>query len=68
MMLLNTESVKDMFDDILNNSTLLNSFPTMTPVNMTTAELNKIVEVQLKNLPFDPHGIDAQLSFGKYYR
>jgi hypothetical protein len=68
MMLLNTESVTDMFDDILNISTLLNSFPTMTPVNMTTAELNKIVEMQLKNLPFDPHGIDAQLSFGKYYR
>jgi hypothetical protein len=61
-MLMKTDSVKNVFDDLFSNSTLFNSIPTMT-----STELYSMVETNLNQVPYDPYGIDAQMSFGKYH-
>jgi hypothetical protein len=66
MMLMKTETLQDILYDVFSNSTLLDSIPTMTNSKMTLDDINTVVEMQLNNLPYDPHGFDARLSLGKY--
>jgi hypothetical protein len=65
-MLMNTDSVRNMFDDLYSNSTLLNSNRKMTALNMTSIGLYSMVETNLNQVPYDPYGIDAQMSLGMY--
>jgi hypothetical protein len=65
-MLMNSDSVRNMFDDLFSNSTLFNSIPKMTALNMTSTGLYYMVETKMNQLPYDAYGIDAQMSLGKY--
>jgi hypothetical protein len=67
MLLLDSNIVQNipssLLSSLLDDTTATNT----NSNNMTMTDIHTIVQTMLNNLPYDPHGIDAQLSFGGMY-